>query len=187
MKKLGLMICIFICALAAEAQMSEKEFEEILNQSFRKVSATNYEMTTFVDFKPIAYSRKIAAGKWEVGLNSWGPNNTTSTQDLLSTVAIVTLRSDGTGYDFISGTQMVDSAILESVKDYKYVRVGRKWLQKQMSYATVSFEWSENRHVTIAQSPLDGKAKKISEDLGHLLNVSRGMQNTVAMGVNKYN
>lgn len=184
MKKVNLFLSLLILTLVSQAQMSDSEFGSILNQAQRQVSATNYEMTTFTNFSPIGYSKKIESGKWEVGLNSWGPNNTTSTQDLLKTVAIITLTEDG--YTFVSATQPVSDELLERVQEYKFIKVAQKWLAKQMNYATVQYEWVDGRHVVNASSPADGKPKKMTDDLMNLLNVSRGMQNTVAMGVNKY-
>ena len=184
MKRMTILLVAVSFASSLKAQLTVTEFEAVLKQAQRQVSATNYEMTTFTSFKPIKYSRKTGDRTWEVGLNSWGPNNTTSTQDLLSTVAIITLTDDG--YTFISATQPVSSDLLSKVQDYKYVKVGQKWLSKQMNYATIQYDWVEGKHVTSASSPVDGKTKKITDDLMNLLNVSRGMQNTVALAVNKY-
>lgn len=184
MKKINLILSLLILASASKAQLSDSEFESILSQAQRQVAATNYELTTFKSFKPIEYSKKVESGKWEVGLNSWGPNNTTSTQDLLRTVATITLTNDG--YSFVSATQAVSNDLLDKVEGYKYVKVAQKWLTKQMNYATIQYAWEDGRHVTKATSPTDGKVKKITDDLMNLINVSRGMQNTVAMGVNKY-
>ncbi|MBV6645519.1 MAG: hypothetical protein KI790_08710 [Cyclobacteriaceae bacterium] len=185
MKKYIIALSVIFCASSAFAQFSESQFEEILRGAQKRVSPTNYEMTTFTGFKPIKYMRKTGDRKWEIGLNSWGPNNTTSTQDLLSTVAIVTLDGDGMRYEYISATQAVDADIVDQVKDYKYVKVAQKWLDKQMNLAVVTYKWTDGRYVTQASSTLDGKEKKIGEDLTNLLNVSRGMQNTIAIGANK--
>lgn len=185
MKKYHITISLILITLSSFSQISEAEFGEILNNAVKKIGPTNYEMTNLSGFKPIEYVRKKGSNNWEIGLNSWGPSKSEYSQDLLKTVAIITLSDEG--YTLVSATQAVDGDVLESVKDYKYVKVARKWLVKQMNFANVTFDWVDGKHVTMASSPLDGKASKISDDLMNIINVSRGFQNTVAMGVKKSN
>ncbi len=183
MKRLSISIFILALSLQVMGQMTTADFEKILNKAQSGVKKTNIELS-INDFQTVSYWKQTSNNIWEFGLQSWAPNNSTSTVAILKTIAIIKLLGDG--YEFYSVSQEIDPDIIDDILNAKYVAVGQKYLLKKINYAEVTFGQQDNRHTLAATSSLDGKEKLIAEDITNMLSISRGLLHNIAFEVNRY-